>query len=133
MQAKMDVVQDFFANEFPENNPPEKNANRFSTLCDRLSPSGTTSGCDPAYGHNSVFVNSPLSTFASFFDNDGKTTNDIRIEALEESVSASIMNDRYYQESFGVYSLLFLTGNMPKPFAKIEDETLSPSEVLPAR
>jgi hypothetical protein len=39
----------------------------------------------------------------------------IRQEALEEAVSTTVENDRYYQESLGVYSMLFLTGNFPNP------------------
>ncbi len=121
MQAKMDLIQDFYAHVFPGNNPPEENANRFSTICRDLSPDGTVEGCDPAYDHNSYFVSTAMCAFATFFDNDGKTTDAIRREALEEAVSASIENDRYYQESIGVYTLLFLTGNFPKPFSKVDD------------
>ena len=35
----MDNIQDFYTN-FYKNNPPEPNANRFSTICDRLGPAG---------------------------------------------------------------------------------------------
>ena len=114
MQAKIDNVQGFYAGFF-QNNPPELHANRFSTICQNLDPSGTVSGCDPAVGHNSYFVNTALTAFVSVFDNGGSTTPDIRREALEESVSTAILNDRYYQESIGVYTLLFLSGNFPNP------------------
>ena len=39
IQAKMDTSQDFFTN-FYKNNPPEPNANRFSTICHQLGPAG---------------------------------------------------------------------------------------------
>jgi hypothetical protein len=32
-------------------------------------------------------------------------------------VTTTIENDRYYQESIGVYTLMFLTGNFPNPMA----------------
>ena len=35
IQAKMDNIQDFYTN-FYKKNPPEPNANRFSTICDQL-------------------------------------------------------------------------------------------------
>lgn len=114
MQAKIDNIQRFYAT-FHENNPPEPHANRFSTLCQNLTPDGATTGCDPALGHNSYFVNTGLSAFVSVFDDDGRTTPEIRREALEEAVSTTVINDRYYQESIGVYTLLFLTGNFPNP------------------
>ncbi len=121
MQAKIDLIQNFYAHEFPPNNPPEPNANRFSTICRDLQPSGDAKNCDPAYDHNSYFVGTAMSAFVTLFDNDGKTSNDIRLEALEEAVSSSIQNDRYYQESLGLYTLLFLTGNMPRPFSELDD------------
>jgi hypothetical protein len=114
MQAKIDLVQEFYAN-FSKNNPVEANANRFSSLCDGLQPDGNATNCDPGMGHNSVFVNCAMCAYASVFDNGGKTTGDIRREALEESVSTTIENTRVYQESIGVYTLLFLTGNLPNP------------------
>ena len=114
MQAKIENIQDYFT-DFHLANPPEPNANRFSTICRDLNPSGVVSNCDPAYDHNSYFVNTALTSFVPAWDNEGKTTPTIRREALEESVSASVMNDRYYQESLGVYTLLFLTGNFPNP------------------
>jgi len=114
MQAKIEAIQGFFA-EFHRNNPPEPNANRFSTLCDGLRPDGAVTGCDPAFGHNSNFVNNPLTAFVVAWDNGGDTTPAIRREALEESVSTAVINDRYFQESLGVYSLLFVTGNFPNP------------------
>ena len=40
---------------------------------------------------------------------------DIRREALEESISTTVRNDHYFEESLGVYSMLFLTGNFPNP------------------
>ena len=43
------------------------------------------------------------------------TTNNIRREAIEESISTTVENDHYFQESLGVYSILFLTGNFPNP------------------
>jgi hypothetical protein len=114
IQAKMDNAQGFYAN-FYKNNPPEPNANRFASLCDQLTPAGTVVNCDPAYGHNSYTVNMAMSPFASLFDNGGTTTADIRREALEESLSATVRNDHYFEESLGVYSMLFLTGNFPNP------------------
>jgi hypothetical protein len=114
MQAKIDNSQEFYSN-FYKNNPPEANANRFSTICDVLDPSGTVTGCDPANGHNSYTVNLAMCSYASTFDNGGATTNDVRREALEESVSTTVQNDRYFQESLGVYSILFLSGNFPNP------------------
>lgn len=113
MQAKIDAIQEYFAN-FHLNNPPEPNANRFSTLCDGLQPDGVVTNCDPALGHNSAFINS-LAAYVAAWDNDGKTTPAIRREALEEAVSTSVINDRYYQESLGVYGLLFFSGNFPNP------------------
>jgi hypothetical protein len=56
-----------------------------------------------------------MCSYASTFDNGGATTNDVRREALEESVSTTVQNDRYFQESLGVYSILFLSGNFPNP------------------
>jgi hypothetical protein len=56
-----------------------------------------------------------MSAFASVFDNGGQTTWDIRRAALEEAVSTTVENDRYYQESIGVYTMLFLSGNFPNP------------------
>jgi hypothetical protein len=56
-----------------------------------------------------------MSSYVSIFDDDGKTTGGIRREALEEAVSTTIENNRYYQESIGVYTLPFLTGNFPNP------------------
>jgi hypothetical protein len=71
--------------------------------------------CDPAYGHNSYTVNLAMCPYVSVFSNSGETNNDIRREALEESVSTTVENDHYFQESLGVYSILFLTGNFPNP------------------
>ncbi len=45
----------------------------------------------------------------------GATSKDVRREALEESVSTTVQNDHYFQESLGVYSMLFMTGNFPNP------------------
>jgi len=114
MQAKIDLIQDFYAN-FSTKNPVEANANRFSSICDTLLPDGNVTNCDPGSGHNSDFVNTAMCAYASIFDNGGKTTGDLRREALEEAVSTTIQNTRVYQESLGVYSLLFLTGNFPNP------------------
>ena len=114
MQAKIDLIQDFFAN-FYKNNPVEPNANRYSSICDRLQASGTITACDPGFGHNSYFVGTMASAYVSVFDNDKKTTSGIRREAIEEAISTAIMNDKYYQESIGVYTLMFLTGNFPNP------------------
>jgi endo-1,4-beta-D-glucanase Y len=114
MQAKVDIIQDFYAN-FYVKNPPVPNANRFSTICSDLTPSGGATNCDPAYGHNSYFVNTAMTAFISVFDNDGKTTPAIRREALEEAVTTTVFNDAYFQESIGVYTMLFITGNFPNP------------------
>lgn len=114
MQAKIDLIQDYF-NNFYKANPVEPNANRFSSICQELTPSGTVTNCDPGVGHNSYFVGSMASAYVSIFDNDGKTTSGIRREAIEEAISTAIMNDKYFQESLGVYSLMFLTGNFPNP------------------
>ena len=80
-----------------------------------MSPSGTVTGCDPANGHNSYTVNMAMCTYASAYSNGGATTSAIRQEALEEAVSTTVENDRYFQESLGVYSMLFLSGNYPNP------------------
>jgi hypothetical protein len=114
IQAKIDLIQDFF-NNFYRNNPVEPNANRFSSICDRLQASGTITACDPGFGHNSYFIGTMASAYVSVFDNGQKTTSGIRREAIEEAISTTIMNDKYYQESLGVYTLMFLTGNFPNP------------------
>ena len=114
IQAEIDNVQGYFMN-FYKNNPPEPNANRFSTICDSLPPSGVISGCDPAFGHNSYTVNMGMCSYVSVYNNGGATTSALRQEALEEAVSTTVMNDRYFQESLGVYSMLFLSGNFPNP------------------
>ena len=114
IQAKMDNIQTFYTN-FYKKNPPEANANRFSTICHQLGTDGTVTNCDPAYGHNSYTVNLAMCPYVSRFNADNETTNDIRREALEESVSTTVQNDHYFQESLGVYSILFLTGNFPNP------------------
>ncbi len=114
IQAKMDLIQDFFS-KFHEKNPVETNANRFSSICDALGPDGAVTDCDPANGHNSYTVNLAMCPYASLFDNGGKTTSAIRREAIEESISTTVQNDHSYQESLGVYSIMFLTGNYPNP------------------
>jgi hypothetical protein len=114
IQAKMDNIQDFYTN-FYKNNPPETNANRFSTICHQLGTDGTVTGCDPAYGHNSYTVNLAMCPYATSFNDGGATTLAIRKEAIEESISTTVQNDQYFQESLGVYSILFLTGNFPNP------------------
>jgi hypothetical protein len=114
MQAKIDNIQEYF-NNFYLKNPVEPNANRFSSICQNLTPTGQVTGCDPAFGHNSYFVGTMASAYVSVFDNGGKTNGGIRREAVEEAISTAIMNDKYYQESIGVYTLLFLTGNFPNP------------------
>jgi hypothetical protein len=114
MQAKIDNQQDFF-NNFYKKNPVEANTNRFSSICDGLNGTGTIAGCDPALGHNSYTVNMGMCSYVSVFNNGGATTNDIRREAIEEAVSTTVQNDHYFQESLGVYSILFLTGNFPNP------------------
>ena len=114
MEAKIDNIQEFF-NNFYVNNPVEPNANRFSSICQNLQPDGLVTDCDPALGHNSYFVGSAATAYVSVFDDDGKTTGGIRREAIEEAISTAIENDKYYQESIGVYQLLFLTGNFPNP------------------
>ena len=114
IQAKMDNIQDFYTN-FYKNNPPETNANRFSTICDRLGTDGTVTNCDSAYGHNSYTVNLAMCPYVTLFNDGNATTKDVRREALEESVSTTVQNDHYFQESLGVYSMLFLSGNFPDP------------------
>lgn len=114
MQAKIDNIQEFF-NNFYVKNPVEPNANRFSSICGELHPDGAVTNCDPGGGHNSYFVGSMACAYVSVFDNGGNTTGGIRREAVEEAISTAIMNDKYFQESLGVYSLLFLTGNFPNP------------------
>jgi hypothetical protein len=56
-----------------------------------------------------------LCSYVSLFNDVGSTTTSIRQEAIEEAISTTIENDRYFQESLGVYSALFLTGNFPNP------------------
>jgi hypothetical protein len=114
IQAKMDNIQDFYSN-FYKKNPPEPNANRFSTICHQLGTDGAVTNCDPAYGHNSYTVNLAMCPYVTAFDDGTKTTSDIRREAIEEAVSTTVQNDHYFQESLGVYSILFLTGNFPNP------------------
>jgi hypothetical protein len=114
IQAKIDNTQEFF-NNFYKNNPVEANANRFSSICDRLHGDGTITNCDPAYGHNSYTVNMAMCNYVSLFNDGNATTSDIRREAIEEAVSTTVENDRYFQESLGVYSMLFLSGNFPNP------------------
>jgi len=114
MQARLDHIQGFYAS-FHLNNPVEANANRFSSICQNLQPDGAVTGCDPGYGHNSYFVNTAMCSYANLWDDGQATTPEIRREAIEEAVSTTIENDRYYQESIGVYTLMFLTGNFPNP------------------
>jgi hypothetical protein len=56
-----------------------------------------------------------MCSYANLWDDAGATTPGIRREAIEEAVTTTIENDRYYQESIGVYTLMFLTGNFPNP------------------
>ena len=56
-----------------------------------------------------------MSPFVSLFSNSGATTSSIRREALEESATTTMMSEHYFEESLGVYSMLFLTGNFPNP------------------
>ena len=56
-----------------------------------------------------------MCNYVSLFNDGGATTLDIRQEAIEEAVSTTVENDRYFQESLGVYSMLFLSGNFPNP------------------
>ena len=59
-----------------------------------------------------------MCSYVSLFDNKNgttPTTSDIRREAIEEAVTTTIQNDHYFQETLGVYSILFLTGNFPNP------------------
>jgi hypothetical protein len=114
MQSEIDHIQDYF-NNFYKNNPVEANANRFSSICDSLGPSGVVSNCDPANGHNSYTVNMAMCAYVTSFNNGGATTLGIRKEAIEESISTTVQNDAYLQEPLGVYSMLFLTGNFPNP------------------
>ncbi|MBN2718241.1 MAG: hypothetical protein JXX14_20520 [Deltaproteobacteria bacterium] len=124
VQAKMDLIQNFYSMEFPVENEAEENANRFSTICQQLTPAGDVTDCDPAYSHNSYFVGTAMSSFVTFYDNDGLTTPEIRREALEEAVSVSIQDSKYYQQSIGVYALLFLTGNFPRPYSRLVPEVV---------
>jgi len=110
----MDFIQNFYTN-FHKNNPPEPNANRFSTICHQLGTDGAVKNCDPAYGHNSYTVNLAMCAYASLYSDDARTTTDIRQEAIEEAITTTVMNTHYFEESLGVYSLLFLTGNFPNP------------------
>ena len=114
MQAKLDASQDFF-NNFYKKNPVVQNANRFSSLCQGLEGSGTVSNCDPALGHNGYTVNMGMCSYVSLFNDGGATTSAIRREAIEEAITTTVENDRYFQESLGVYSILFMTGNFPNP------------------
>ena len=114
MQSEIDHIQDYF-NNFYKNNPVEPNANRFSSICDSLGPSGVVSKCDPALGHNSYTVNMAMCAYVTSFNDGGLTTMAIRQEAIEESISTTVENDAYLQEPLGVYSMLFLTGNFPNP------------------
>jgi hypothetical protein len=114
IQAKMDLIQDYYSN-FYKKNPIEPNANRFSSICDRLGPDGSVTDCDPANGHNSYTVNLAMCPYVSLFNNGGQTSDAIRREAIEESISTTVQNDHSFQESLGVYSILFLTGNYPNP------------------
>jgi endo-1,4-beta-D-glucanase Y len=116
MQARIENIQRFYA-AFNKANPVVANANRFSSLCQNLQPDGAVTGCDPGFGHNSYFVNTAMCSYASLYDDGKQTTPDIRREAIEEAVTTTIENDRYYQESIGVYTLMFLTGNFPNPMA----------------
>jgi hypothetical protein len=56
-----------------------------------------------------------MCSYVSVFDDGGATTPDIRREAIEEAITTTVENDRYFQESLGVYSILFMTGNYPNP------------------
>jgi hypothetical protein len=56
-----------------------------------------------------------MCAYVSVFNNGGATSLGIRQEAIEEAVSTTVENDKYFQESLGVYSILFLTGNFPNP------------------
>jgi endo-1,4-beta-D-glucanase Y len=116
LEARMDNIQGFYA-RFSQNNPVETNANRFSSICQNLQPDGAATACDPGYGHNSYFVNTAMCSYANLWDDGRATTPAIRREAIEEAVTTTIENDRYYQESIGVYTLMFLTGNFPNPMA----------------
>jgi hypothetical protein len=114
MRAKIDNSQDYYTN-FYKKNPVEANANRFSSICDSLGTDGAVTNCDPANGHNSYTVNTAMCSYVSLFDDGNVTTPDIRREAIEESVTTTIQNDHYFQETLGVYTILFLTGNFPNP------------------
>jgi hypothetical protein len=56
-----------------------------------------------------------MCSYVSLFNDGGATTSQIRREAIEEAITTTIENDRYFQESLGVYSILFMTGNYPNP------------------
>ena len=114
MQAKIDNTQEYFSN-FYVKNPVAPNANRFSSICDSMGPDGTIANCDPSYGHNSYTVNMAMCAYASLYNDGARTTTDIREEAIEEAITTTVMNTHYFEESLGVYSLLFLTGNFPNP------------------
>jgi len=58
-----------------------------------------------------------MCSYANLWNDGQVTTPAIRREAIEEAVTTTFENDRYYQESIGVYTLMFLTGNLPNPMA----------------
>jgi hypothetical protein len=114
MQAQLDQIQGFFA-DFHLKNPTASGANRFSSVCDQLSPAGSVTNCDPSFGPDAYTVNMALCPFVSRFDNGGATTPEIRREALEEALSTAVQDEHSLPESLGGYSLMFLTGNFPNP------------------
>ena len=114
MQAKIDNIQDYY-NTFYVNNPPVPNANMFSTICDGLVPAGTVSNCDPGSRPQFGFREHRHVPVRQHLRRRQQTTGAIRRQALEESVSTTVENDHYYQESIGVYTMLFLSGNFPNP------------------
>ena len=116
MQAKIEAIQGFFG-DFYLNNPPEPNANRSQHALRRPPPGRRGHQLRPCLRPQLELRElNPLTAFVAVWDNGGGTTPAIRREALEESVSTAVIaTTGYFQESLGVYSLLFVTGNFPNP------------------
>jgi len=65
----------------------------------------------PAHGRPGRREDGRADAYANLWDDGQTTTPAIRREAIEEAVTTTIENDRYYQESIGVYTVMFVTGN----------------------